>query len=835
MLQDHIDITPAPRILVALAGNPLQPIDALCELMDNAFDAFRAGIREGAPQNTPFVQVFVPRKGEVRAGTSVVYVQDNGPGLDREGLTNALRAGFGGKDRTGDLGLFGVGFNIATAKIGRKTVVTTARLSDDFALRIELDLQKLMSSGTFEVPIATIPKPPDLQQGTKVEISDWWVEGNPNAGFALRLAGISSNQLREVLSRRYSTLLQGSIKLGVMVNGELLKVLPHCVWGINRSVERAEWGTVPAQIHFDEVVHSSRRCVVDQALVPADELVCPACKGSDWRLREERIHGWVGVQRFDDQDQFGIDLIRNGRAIKLGDKDAFFKFTDEFGSTSMEYPIDQLTGRIIGEVHLDHVPVDFLKQNFELTSDEWARAMQFLRGGSLLRKNWAEGEVNDSPISRIFHGYRRVRKIGKQDMYMGTYDKAKGAAKRIDRSVEKDFFDRFRKGEEGYLDDAEWWRLVEEATIPPVEQQEECPKCGWQNISDTQECEGCSFIILGKKCRGCEAHIIRDAVTCPHCGVSQVPEINEPWRCEVCRRINEVDDTLCQECQSLIGTPDPLSLDSLRLVSEPIPAFNLDDFQLQTPSDVNAPSLSLRVYSVVDLKSPAFDSALPILSFKPRVGQIETFLALKHPIFSELGVREVDLLSMELAAYIATIHPSHATDPHGSLPVIATRVLREAWGAQIENSEITIQDQLRSIFRRISESLPQGQVASDFYQELSEVEQVELATELTRAGLLSRLTEMVQDGSYMSYASPSIMVRYFKYSPSQWFGTVFVSNIPNASSVGELVSMQVKESLIEQHARILEDAAKATQGVSSDPLIIRLTRASIEVLEDSLL
>jgi len=164
MLQDHIDITPAPRILVALAGNPLQPIDALCELMDNAFDAFRAGIREGAPQNTPFVQVFVPRKGEVRAGTSVVYVQDNGPGLDREGLTNALRAGFGGKDRTGDLGLFGVGFNIATAKIGRKTVVTTARLSDDFALRIELDLQKLMSSGTFEVPIATIPKPHYLFQ-----------------------------------------------------------------------------------------------------------------------------------------------------------------------------------------------------------------------------------------------------------------------------------------------------------------------------------------------------------------------------------------------------------------------------------------------------------------------------------------------------------------------------------------------------------------------------------------------------------------------------------------------------------------------------------------------
>ena len=42
------------------------------------------------------------------------------------------------------------------------------------------------------------------------------------------------------------------------------------------------------------------------------------------------VRGWIGIQRFDDQSFFGVDLIRNGRAIRLAEKAAFFEFTDEF-------------------------------------------------------------------------------------------------------------------------------------------------------------------------------------------------------------------------------------------------------------------------------------------------------------------------------------------------------------------------------------------------------------------------------------------------------------------------------------------------------------------------
>jgi len=76
-----------------------------------------------------------------------------------------------------------------------------------------------------------------------------------------------------------------------------------------------------------------------------------------------------------------------------------------------------------GEVHIDHVPTDFLKQDFQRTSPEWIRAISFLRGESSLQPKLAAeaGEpTNTSPVYRLYQGYRRVRDIGTRDMYMAS-------------------------------------------------------------------------------------------------------------------------------------------------------------------------------------------------------------------------------------------------------------------------------------------------------------------------------------------------------------------------------------------------------------------------------
>jgi hypothetical protein len=54
------DLTPDPKVLIALTHTPLQPLDALCELIDNAIDSFHVAKLQGAPIEFPLVVVELP-------------------------------------------------------------------------------------------------------------------------------------------------------------------------------------------------------------------------------------------------------------------------------------------------------------------------------------------------------------------------------------------------------------------------------------------------------------------------------------------------------------------------------------------------------------------------------------------------------------------------------------------------------------------------------------------------------------------------------------------------------------------------------------------------------
>ena len=83
----------------------------LAELIDNSVDGFLEMIRGGQTLTHPEISVTVPTTD---TATAKVTVRDNGPGMSREKLEMAVRAGWSGSDPTTNLGLFGMGFNIAT-------------------------------------------------------------------------------------------------------------------------------------------------------------------------------------------------------------------------------------------------------------------------------------------------------------------------------------------------------------------------------------------------------------------------------------------------------------------------------------------------------------------------------------------------------------------------------------------------------------------------------------------------------------------------------------------------------------------------------------------------
>lgn len=836
MSEDRLDITPDPNVLLALTHTPLKPLDALCELIDNGIDSFRAATLGGVPVKHPLLQITIPGASETRRGEGLFRVCDNGPGLSRIQLEQAIKAGYSGKNRFDTLGLFGMGFNIATGKLGTKTVVTTSKASDDYAMKVVIDLPKVVSSKSYLVPVEKIPKPKELFQGTIIEVAGLWPDGNANAGFSMKLAGLPKNQLSDQISRRYATILRedGDDRIRIVINGEPpLQAFEHCAWGAHRFVERRTAGKIPARIDVNYVVHTEKRCVYDGNVLNLDTNRCAECDRSEFRTIEERVKGWIGVQRFDNQNSFGIDLVRNGRAIRVAEKDAFFSFRDDFNEESKEYPVDSQFGRIIGEIRLDHVPVDFQKQDFQRSSAEWQRAIDFLRGKSLFPSKWNEGERNDSPVSRIFQGYRRVRNFGKDDMYMGRYDERTGKADRIDRDTEVDFYSKFLKRLPDFYDDAAWWELVETATTPPLLRFEECASCGFQNRPDAESCEGCGVILKSKPCINCQELIVESAVQCQKCGASQVPEVEEPWICQVCNGTNGIQSERCETCSAIRGAESPVAPEVLRRSGVILNELSFKSKIFEMADGRQSESVDVKCFSVGSLRPRWNGPAIPTISLRS-IGEIQLFIDLQHPVFSKLGVKPEEAVATEAAQYLYNLRTDLNGRPAHSIHNIASGILMEVWGDQLSVTPQKLCEQIKALFGDIAEKLVLNPDVADFYDDLDQYEHRELAERLIGANLLEKISELKQTGGYLRYVSPAVLAKFFSKRPEAWFGSVWNEKLADPDTVGEEAAKASRLMTLGNYSRCLSECAEYIRYTSDSPLILLRANASRRFLEDRL-
>jgi ribosomal protein L40E len=834
---ESLDITPDPRILIALTRTPLAPLDAICELVDNSLDAFHDARVMGQPVQHPLVQVTIPGVAEWRRGDGVVRVQDNGLGLAPEVVANAIRAGYTTKTQFDTLGLFGMGFNIATGKLGPITRLITARREDTQALEVVIDLFDIARTRTFKVPARWVPKPTNFEHGTVVEITSRWPDGDANAGFTVRLAAMSKPFIREQLGRRYATLLRSDSepRTRILVNGESCQPFEHCVWSKERYVERQGWGRIAAKVEIDEPIHSSIRCREDGAVLADGATTCPACGGTNVRAVSERLRGWLGVQRFDDPSDFGIDLIRNGRAIRVGEKNAFFTYVDtDTRKEEKEYPIDQQTGRLVGEVHLDHVPVDFQKQDFQRSSDEWRRAMDYLRGGSLVPSRWPPDEPNKTAVSLLFQGYRKVRNFGRADMYMGRYSAVSGKADRIDRQTEQEYYQKFLAHEAGFYDDAEWWKLVETANQAPISGLLECSQCGFQHRDDEERCEECGHIFRSKQCVSCGAVLVLSAPSCDQCGASQLPDIREPWKCLVCKTVAGASEENCPTCGAVQGTPDPLSREVLLAASSHSEALSIDNLSIHLANGSAGAPVSVDVRIVGTQLRPEYNGEpVPAVTFRDP-GKITVFLDETHPLYVALGMRPEIAVAIEFAQYQFELYSHLSSNKNHTLLALSEQVLRDRFLDALGETPDIVRGGVEVLFGAITDALLGNADASDYYGELEEAEQVALARGLIAAGRsLADLERMRTSGEYLRFAPRSSLVTFFRRYPDAWFGTVWTEALPS-DEVAPVVASDLRAEIVTKYLRCLEDCASFVQYQHPERLLIIRTRASLDFLQAKL-
>lgn len=826
---DKFDLTPDPKVLIALTHTALKPMDALSELIDNAIDSFTIAENMGKPVEFPLVLISLPSNAELRQNEGCLQVRDNGPGMTPSMAEKALKAGFSGNNPYDSLGLFGMGLNIATGKMGSRTTLITATEGDEKAIKVVVDLIQIQAAKSYEVIPELIDKPEGFKHGTVIQVDRWWPQGNPNYGFISKVVGKSRPLVRRTIGRRYASFLKES-HVRIQIDNEYCEPFEHCVWAPHRFVERTGHGKIPAVFNFNEVVGSQTRCVDCFALIPNDDAACAACGSRSFRTIEERIKGWVGIQRFDSSNHYGVDLIRNGRAIRVLEQGAFFEFTDDYGQTVKDYPIDSTYGRIVGEVHLNHVPVDFMKQDFQRSSSEWLSAMSFLRGDSSLQPKQEGAKDNESYIYKLYQGYRRVRRVGKHDMYMGYWDGNKAC--RIGRDVEKEYFNRFEKKEPGFYDDAEWWKLVEAADTPPLEDLEECPECSAENLKDADCCQICGHVLIGKTCAKCGAEIPLSASSCMHCGVSQVPEVEEPWRCLICRTTNPADDENCSSCGALRGTLNPCSPEYLREQSDKSEQLSIQNCSIELSDGAYSTGVDVNCFIARNPIKNHRGVLLPAVIDKGE--SIDIFIFRQHPVFQILSYEPEELISNEVAAYIHATNARFVGSAEHTLANLTWKIMDKYWSEALADNVEKVREDAKALFAEILDRLPElfKDEAVDIFNALDDADKKQLVENLNDEGMIENISALKESGGYLSYISYSSLVKIFIQYPAKFFdGAVWSEPFHSIPDISDNIMEQVRSNTRSTYQNCLEDCCAFLTARRPDRIIIRRARSSLDFLQ----
>ncbi|MFJ6904096.1 ATP-binding protein [Streptomyces griseoluteus] len=592
--QLYINVTPHPRILGVLGDIEFAAWQCLAELVDNAFDEFHSYDPLGAER--PTVSILLPNAQDSRR-TAQVVVQDNGRGMSLEAVSNAVSAGWSGNGRHGALGLFGMGFNIATARLGRKTTVRTGRAGDPYWTEVTLDLPEIEASAKYQAPYKQVLKTDSSQHGTTITISELKSEQFE----ALRRAN-ALKVIREKLSDVYSYLLS-DLGFLLTINGKKLPPRKACIWDEERTVTR-RGVEIHAVQRIDVALSDKKACMTCGYWNPLDVDRCRECDQSRLEVRSRRIWGWLGVQRYVHRSDYGIDFLRNGRKILLKDKRAFYwTDEDELGEPELEYPIDSkaATGRLVGEIHCDHITPNYQKTAFEFETAEWHQVLRAIRGESPLRPEIAKKRQlpeNRSALATLYTGFRRqdpglnylVPGNGKDPIHEKTMAWAK----------------MFRDGHPDYQSDEIWYEAAYSHDHPPA-----------QDDPDTDSDDGTDQLLPG-------LDPIDDDETTESSEADSAEELPEPTVDTFNQRLQHYRDNASQ-------LPD-LAGDYM------IPGLGRAD---------------LKVWAVRDRRlANAKDQETPAFAVMVRAPRLEVFVDADHSLFREHGADMRDVALLEAAEHL---------------------------------------------------------------------------------------------------------------------------------------------------------------------------------------
>jgi hypothetical protein len=456
-----VDITPNARVLVMLGEVDIEPWQCIAELVDNSIDGYMRypDYSKGKIQ----IEIHLPTKQELENGKGCIEIRDSGYGMSKQDVINSVKAGWSGNKGYDRLGLFGMGFNISTARLGNKTTIMSTRANDKSTYWIDVDPYAMLEHSEnypgqmFEAKDGEMAKHAD--HGTTIKISNLkkdiveeLVNMNPS----------NNNNLRKRLGRIYSPLMKAQeIDLRIFYessppNGHSVSKWEHCIWDKKhftnyKEVDDPRSQQLSALHEINIPLKSQDYCKICWKWFDYDvtsEYNCPVCNSENSIHKRKRvITGWIGVQRAffgtsnskNYQDHYGIDLVRNGRVIEELSKD-FFSVIEKEGNRRTDYPVEgNQGGRIVGVLDVSFVPCDFRKSKFTRGDINWKLVMKMVQGNGLrpdvTKKD--KGSFISTPLTKMVRGWGSAKLGGNKQpgsltLIEGVIDKDKNGKFNLD-------------------------------------------------------------------------------------------------------------------------------------------------------------------------------------------------------------------------------------------------------------------------------------------------------------------------------------------------------------------------------------------------------------------
>jgi len=772
------DLQPDPRILPMLGEINLAQWRCLAELVDNGVDGFLSMIRGGEAPADPEISVNLPMKDDASARVTVL---DNGPGMTPDRLEKAVRAGWSGNNPVDSLGMFGMGFNIATARLGTVTTVWTSRKgeAEEYGLRVDFD--ELRKQGHFRTPRLMRTKADPTRSGTSITIER--LKPEQRTWFA-KLGNRAA--VKQELAKAYSSMLRPNgvpMTFKLVLSGKRVPALYHCVWDEVRSVETSRHGTVFAVERINRRLPDRPFCTACWQWLAATDSVCPAC-GSATNVvqRKRHVHGWIGLQRYLSSNDYGFDFIRNGRKIEIGNRDLFYWRDPNNAAVELEYPIDdpRQRGRFVGEIHLDHCRVTYMKDRFDRTDPAWDEMVGIVRGEGPLQPQKAAGlgySANESPLFRLYQAFRRssppkARVAGgwANVLVVKDNDRAEEMAK------------KFHEGIAEYQPDTKWWELVEE------EDNRLLTPSGGAGAPPGSS-GGVSLPGFGSGSGGSTATRPAPAGGSPGTGMVPSPPPPPP---------RSAIPSLTREYRH-----DTTSL-----------RWDVKAFEVE-PNDP-------------DLARPD----CPWLLRKLPDGTAEFFVNTGHSIFRSATMTALDALLCELAYKAADFMRSQNNAPSFA-EILAN--LRDQYGGPLKLDPVALLNSTEILFRGIARTWPSGVDANDAHKLFNELPSADREAIQHRMATRSVANpqQVISDGRFLEFAPPTVIVDFVVAHPDLFFdGRCWEDSYADLDYLHPAATEEARRRVMQHYEALLADAVWLSEQDAADLEVApreRVLRATLAV------